>query len=109
MLIVKSDAVAFANVQNTPGDAEVYCGRVRALNPVLVILYSPAEFVEGNRIVGVGITSDVPDTVVIFARHSVGPRMRKLAFGATCMLPVVSTVKLPTDVTPATGAAFEYG
>ena len=75
------------------------------MNPVFVILYKPAELVEGNNPVGVGIVSDVPVTVVMFVRHSVGPRMRKLAVGAACMLPTASTVKLQTDVTPADGPA----
>ena len=75
------------------------------MNPVLVMVYSPAEFVAGNNPVGVGMVSDVAATVVMFVRHSVGPRTRKLAFGAICMLPIASTVKLPTDVTPADGPA----
>jgi hypothetical protein len=99
------EAVALANVQNTPGDAAVYVGNVKALNPVLVIVYRPAELVAGAPTVGVGMVSDVSDTVVMFVRHSVGPRMRKLAFGATWMLPTASTVKLPAVVTPADGVA----
>lgn len=94
-----------AKVQKIPGDADVYVGSVNALNPVLVMVYNPAEFVAGNNPVGVGMVSDAPDTVVMFVRHSVGPKMRKLAFGAACMLPIASTVKLPTDVTPADGPA----
>ena len=104
-LIVRFEAVALANVQNTPGDEDVYVGIVSALNPVLVIVYRPAEFVAGRPVVGVGIVNDVPVTVVMFVRHSVGPNTRKLDVGATCMLPTVSTVRLPTDVTPADGVA----
>jgi hypothetical protein len=103
--MLKLEAVALAKVQNTPGDADVYVGNVRALNPVLVMVYRPAEFVVGAPSVGVGIVRDVPVTVVMFVRHSVGPRMRKLVLGATWMLPMASTVKLPTDVTPADGVA----
>lgn len=103
--MVKLEAVALANVQKIPGEDDVYVGRVSALNPVLVSVYNPAEFVAGSKTVGVGIINDVSVTVVMFVRHSVGPKMRKLAFGATCMLPIASTVKLPTDVTPADGPA----
>lgn len=103
--MLRLDVVALANVQNKPGDADVYVGKVKALNPVLVIVYRPAELVAGNSILGVGIVSEVPDTVVMFVRHSVGPRMRKLAFGATWILPAVSTVRSPADVTPADGVA----
>jgi hypothetical protein len=103
--MLKLEVVALANVQNTPGDADVYVGRVRVLNPVLVIVYRPAELVAGNSTVGVGIVSDVPDTVVMLVRHSVGPRIRKLEFGATWILPVVSTVRSPAEVTPADGVA----
>jgi hypothetical protein len=102
---LRLEVVALANVQNKPGDADVYVGKVKALNPVLVIVYRPAELVAGNSTVGVGIASEVPDTVVMFVRHSVGPRMRKLAFGATWILPAVSTVRSPADVTPADGVA----
>jgi hypothetical protein len=99
------EAVALANVQNTPGDAAVYVGNVKALNPVLVIVYRPAELVAGAPTVGVGMVSDVSDTVVMFVRHSVGPRMRKFPDGTTWMLPTASTVKLPAVVTPADGVA----
>jgi hypothetical protein len=75
------------------------------LNPLFVIEYRPAEFVEGAPTVGVGIVSVVPETVVMFVRHSVGARMRKLAVGMISMLPTVSTVIPPTDVTPADGPA----
>ena len=103
--MLKLEAVALANVQNTPGDPEVYVGNVKALNPVLVIVYRPAELVVGAPTVGVGIVSVVSVTVVMFVRHSVGPRMRKLAFGATWMFPTASTVRLPAVVTPADGVA----
>ena len=103
--MLKLEAVALANVQNTPGDADVYVGNVRALNPVLVMVYSPAELVVGASTVGVGIVSDVPLTVVMFVRHSVGPRMRNLEFGATWILPIASTVRLPAVATPADGVA----
>jgi hypothetical protein len=41
--IVKFEAVAFAKVQNTPGEAEVYVGRTRALKPVFVMVYKAAD------------------------------------------------------------------
>jgi hypothetical protein len=103
--MVKFDAVEFASVQNTPGEDEVYVGKVSALNPVFVMVYSAAEFVLGDGVVGVGIVKDVPLTVIMFVRHSVGPVMRKLLFGATWMFPVTSTVRFPTLVVPADGVA----
>jgi hypothetical protein len=53
----------------------------------LVRVYKAAEYVDGNRFVGVGMVSEVPDTVTIFVRHSVGAKMRKLLVGATWMFP----------------------
>jgi hypothetical protein len=103
--MLKFDAVEFASVQNTPGEDVVYVGKVSALNPVFVMVYSAAEFVLGDGVVGVGIVKEVPVTVIMFVRHSVGPVMRKLLFGATCMFPVTSTVKFPTLVVPAGGVA----
>jgi hypothetical protein len=103
--MVKFDVVEFASVQNTPGDDVVYVGRVSALNPVFVMVYSAAEFVLGILDIGVGIVKEVPLTVIMFVRHSVGPVMRKLLFGAIWMFPVVSTVRVPAAVIPEAGVA----
>jgi hypothetical protein len=103
--IVNPTPLEFTRVQNTPGEDDVYVGRVSALNPVFVIVYNAAEFVLGYGVVGVGIVKEVPLTVIMFVRHSVGPVMRKLLFGATWMFPVTSTVRFPTLVVPADGVA----
>ena len=103
--MVKFDVVEFARVQNTPGEDVVYVGRVNALNPVFVIVYNAAEFVLGIPVVGVGIVKEVPLTVIMFVRHSVGPVMRNVLVGATWILPAASTVRFPTLVVPADGVA----
>ena len=85
--MVRFVLVELYSSQKIPGDDDVYVGNVRALNPVLVIVYNAAEYVDGNRFVGVGMVYEVPDTVTIFVRHSVGAKMRKLLVGATWMFP----------------------
>jgi hypothetical protein len=53
----------------------------------LVRVYKAAEYVDGNRFVGVGMVYEVPEMVTMFVRHSVGAKMRKLFVGATWMFP----------------------
>jgi hypothetical protein len=103
--IVNVAAVEFAIVQNTPGDEDVYVGRVRELNPGFVIVYRAAEFVVVMILVGVGIINDVPGTVIILARHSVGAVMRKALLGVTWMFPMVSIVRFPPDAVEDVNAA----
>jgi len=103
--IVNVATVEFAIVQNTPGDEDVYVGRVKELNPGFVILYSAAEFVVVIMLVGVGIINDVPATVIMFARHSVGAVMQKALLGVTWMFPMVSIVRFPPDAVDGVNAA----
>jgi hypothetical protein len=85
--MVRFVLVELYSSQKTPGAADVYEGNVSALNPVLVIVYNAAEYVDGNRFVGVGMVYEVPEMVTMFVRHSVGAKMRKLFVGATWMFP----------------------
>ena len=71
MVTERLELVELKSFQKQPLSDDVKLGTVKALNPVLVSLQIPAEFVEVK-------VKEVADTSVVMERYSVGRTKRRL-------------------------------